>query len=297
MSKTKPDFGILILGFNRPDVLEKTLSSLRAFADFSEAHVFLSLDGPRENDDISLVQTCMKKFDLFAEEIPKASKLYSPQNQGLRNNVMNSVTEAFGTVQKLLVLEDDCAIGKTTIEYFNWGFHQLAVRDDMGAISGNYLGPKKTNQAFLAKRFASWGWATNKKTWQGFMESEYSQLPIAKLRADLVRLTKNDPLPYKYEYRKMSKRLEVLDSWAIPFSLFLRSEQLLTIKPTLNQIHNIGFGVGATHTVRGNSLSIETASIDHSSLNLLSPAGSRAIERREAWTKFSRLAKELVFGS
>jgi hypothetical protein len=239
----------------------------------------------------------MKKFDLFAEEVPRASKLYSPQNQGLRNNVMNSVTEAFGTVQKLLVLEDDCAIGKTTMEYFNWGFHQLAVRNDIGAISGNYLGPKKTNQAFVAKRFASWGWATNKRTWQGFLESEYSQWPLAKLRGDRARITKNDPLPNKYEYRKMSKRLEVLDSWAIPFSLFLRSEQLLTIKPTLNQIHNIGFGVGATHTVRGSSLSIETASIDHSSLNLLSPARSRAIERREAWTKLSRLAKEYVFGS
>lgn len=297
MRKTKPDFGILILGFNRPDVLERTLNSLRASSDLSEAYVFLSLDGPRNDSDVSLVQDCSKKFDLFAEEIPKVSKLYKSHNQGLRENVMNSVSEAFGTVQKLLVLEDDCSIGNTTVDFFNWGCQQLDAREDIGAISGNYLGPKRKNQAFLAKRFASWGWATDQKTWHGFRESEFSQLPLAELRGNLAKLTKNDPLPYTYEYRKMSKKLRSLDSWAIPFGLYLRSVNLQTIKPTVNQIHNIGFGAGATHTFRGSSLSIETSSIDQSNLDLLSPRLSRAAERREAWTKFLRLAKELVLGS
>ena len=293
-TKTKPEFGILILGFDRPRVLERTLESLDSNSSFTDSNLFLSLDGPRDSRDVQAVNECREVFDGFARGLSNISHLYSETNQGLRAKVIESATVAFKTVDKLMVLEDDCLVGERSLDFFNWGFERMSSEDVVGVISGTYTGPSKSNSAFLARRFNSWGWATSKKTWQNFLESSYSQVPLVDLHSEIARLTSKDPFPYRYEYRRISKNLSKLDSWAIPFDMFLRSENLLAIKPTVNQIQNIGFGDSATHTGRGSSLSIEAGGLDVSKLRLAGRDESVKIERAEAWSKFGKLAKELL---
>ena len=293
--EAKPEVGILVLGFNRPTVLERTVDSLKKNPNLSEAKLFLALDGPRDDKDVQAVTECKRVFDQFFEGFEKATELYSDTNRGLRIKVIQSVTEAFKTVDNLLVLEDDCLIGGSSIAFFKWGFEQMNARDDIGVISGTHLGPSEPNKAFLAKRFSSWGWATNKQTWHGFLESSYLQVPLVELKSEIARLTAKDSFPYRFEYRRISHNLGNLDSWAIPFDMFLRSENLLALKPTENQIQNIGFGDNATHTGNGSSLSIETVHLDVPKLQLAGREESAKIERAEAWSKFSKLAKELLF--
>ena len=295
MTRTKPEFGILVLGFNRPELLERTLDSLGRESSLSNAELFLALDGPRDNEDVQAVTDCRRVCDEFTREVHQATKLYSETNKGLRTKVIESVTEAFKTVDGLMVLEDDCLIGESSIDFFIWGFEQMEANDDIGVISGTYLGQRKPNEAFLAKRFSSWGWATKKQTWHRFLESNHSQVPLVELQSEIARMTANDPYPYQHEYRRISKNLNRLDSWAIPFDMFLRSENLLSLKPTVNQIQNIGFGDNATHTGRGTSLSIEAGGLDVLELRLAGRDESVRIERAEAWSKFWKLAKELIF--
>ena len=294
MAETRPEFGILVLGFNRPTVLGKTLDSLNKNSSLTSTNLFLSLDGPRDVKNDQAVSQCEKVFEDFAEGLDNSSKFFSDTNKGLRTKVIESVTEAFRTVERLVVLEDDCLVGKSSIDFFNWGFEQLEARDSVGVISGTHLGPSKPNEAFLSKRFSSWGWATNKQTWQRFLESTYLQVPLVELYSEIARLTAQDFFPYRYEYRRISKNLSKLDSWAIPFDVFLRSENLLAIKPTVNQIQNIGFGDNSTHTDRGSSLSIEAGHLDISKIQLAGRDESVKIEVAEAWSKFRKLAKELI---
>lgn len=296
MTKTKPTFGILVLAFNRPDVLKRSLNALRANSDLSDTSVFLSLDGPRQLRDRDLVHQCRIELDVFLSTVPSASVITSATNQGLRRNVLKSVTTAFKSVEHLLVLEDDCLIGDTTVPYFNWGFRELAASDSIGAVSGSYLGIENKNLAFLAQRFNSWGWGSNRGIWKAFLESKYAQEPLTGLVPELRRIVKTSPMYYKYEYRKIARNLSRLDSWAIPFDLFLRSQDLYTVKPTVNQIQNIGFEAMATHTFKGSSLSIEVASINQSNLELASLQESEVIEKSESWHKFRKLAKESIFG-
>ena len=295
IERAKPEFGILILGFNRPEILAKTLELLKNNACLSETKTFLSLDGPRGHNETRKVDDCRKVFDSFADECGQATKLYSDAHQGLRANVIKSVSLALRTVDKLLVLEDDCLIGSSSLDFFSWGFGQMDSRNDIGVISGTYLGPKKSNQAFFAKRFSSWGWATNRQTWHRFLQSKYSQTPLVELKSELSTLTSNDPCTYRYEYSQILRSLQGLDSWAIPFDLFLRSENMFALKSAVNQITNIGFGNEATNTLRGASLSIDTGFLDISKLQLASLEESVKIERVEAWTKFQKLAKDFLF--
>ena len=294
MSNISADFGVLILGFNRPGLLNQTLTALSENADLSQRVGFFSLDGPRDNLDLELVNQSREVFSGFENSFGQVHKFYEDSNIGLRNKVIQGVTQAFNEVDNLLVLEDDCLVGPSTFDYFQYGFDWLE-KQKTGVVSGNYLGNKKSNGAFVANRFSSWGWGTNKETWNKFLAHSFSQTPLVDLKSEIRRLSRNDPLPYRYEYRRIAKNLEKLNSWAIPFDMFLRDQQIKTLKPTTNQIQNIGFGLQATHTTRGSALSIPAGYLDISSVTPADEQTSFSVERREAWTKFSKLARERFF--
>ena len=294
MSNKTIEFGILILGFNRPELLNRTLSALADTGSLKDSLGFFSLDGPRDGADVETVKQCQDVFSNYEGSFKETVNYFSYSNLGLRDKVMQSVTKAFERVDKLMVLEDDCVVGETTIDYFSFGFNWLQSQL-LGVISGNYLGRARSEEAFLAKRFGSWGWGTNASTWNRFRLHAFSQKPLVELKPEIHKLTSTVPLPYRYEYKQMSLRLDELNSWAIPFDMFLRSEGIKTLKPTRNQIQNIGFGSESTHTSRGLSLSIPTQKLDIENLVVADEKISSRIEKQEAWTKFSLLAKELIF--
>ena len=291
MCKSSVDFGILILGFNRPDVLLKALTALDEHGDLSQRIGFFSADGPRRNSETELIHETHKVFAHFEKRFKAVHRFYEDSNVGLRNKVIQGVTQAFEEVDYLLVLEDDCLIGPSTFEFFQYGFDWLKRRN-LGVISGNYLGNQKGQGAFLANRFSSWGWGTNKETWNLFLLNSFSRSPLVELKSHVKRLTKEDPFPNRFEYARIAANLERLDSWAIPFDMFLRSEDIRTLKPTENQIQNIGFGLAATHTSRGSSLSLPAEPLAMSSLVLVDEKTSARLEKHEAWAKFNRLALE-----
>jgi hypothetical protein len=294
MSNISADFGVLILGFNRPALLNQTLTALSKNADLSQRVGFFSLDGPRDSLDVESVKRSRQVFSDFEDNFGQVHKFYEDSNIGLRNKVIRGVTKAFNEVENLLVLEDDCLIGPSTFEYFQYGFDWLG-KQKTGVVSGNYLGNDKSDGAFAANRFSSWGWGTNKETWNKFLAHSFSQTPLVDLKSEIKRLTRNDPLPYRYEYRQITNNLHKLNSWAIPFDMFLRDQLIKTLKPKTNQIQNIGFGLEATHTARGSSLSIPAEYLDVGSTALADEKSSSMIEKREAWIKLLKLARERFF--
>lgn len=296
MSPPSKKLGMLVLGFNRPFLLHKTLSSLKEFTELRDLEFFLSLDGPRDSEEKTKVDSCRDMFDEFAQQSTSFSKYYSQWNRGLKESVVSAVSSAFEdtNIEYLIVVEDDCVFGPSTLDFFKWGFQQMSRLDEIGVVSGSYFGNDTSLVGFTAERFSSWGWGTNRSVWQDFLENTYAKASIESLGPDLKYLTKRAPLPYRYEYTRIIKNLRKLDSWAVPFDMFLRSKGLLTIKPTINQIQNIGFGEDATHTGRGSSLSIVVDYLDVSKIHLASRHRSKRIELFEAWSKFGKLTKEAL---
>lgn len=289
-----PKFGILILGYNRPRVLEQTIRTLSSNSNLQDASLFLSLDAPKNIEDSEPVRQSQEAFAELINSRINATRLFSSSHQGLRGNVIQSVSTAFETVERLLVLEDDCQIGESTISFFNWGFNELERNPIAGALSGSYFGRAIKDTAYLGRRFSSWGWGTEKAIWSEFLHSRYLDMSAPELSLEILRLSERDPRPYRWEYQRISKKLSSLDSWAIPFDFFLRSRNLRTIKPAVNQIRNVGFGDGATHTGRGSSLSIKTGYVDVSKIRIANPRESWKLEKLEARAKVGKLACELL---
>lgn len=292
--KDRKPLAILVLGFNRPDSLSLSLGALSQVALGHAAHFFLALDGSRGPNDKGDVKRCQALFDRFSERQEHVTKLYATSHHGLRDHVVRSVTKALQTNHRIVVLEDDCILGPTSLDFFKWGLDRMEEHISVGAVSGTYFGPGIPDLAFEAARFNSWGWATNNRTWARFVDSSFLQTPLTKLGPDMTRLAKRSPLPYKYEYLRIKRRLRELNSWAIPFDLFLREHGLTTIKPTMNQVKNIGFASDATHTFRGHSLSLSTSDLAVERISLSEASQAKRIEGLEAWTKFSRLSRELL---
>ena len=287
--------GVLILGYKRPQLLRRTLSALETHgANYAET-VFFSLDGPSHPREKSAVTACESVFEEASLRLGPAKKIYSIHNRGLRRSVMESVSSAFEAVDALVVLEDDCVVGPSSLDFFRWGLASMKSHIDVGVISGTYLGRTKIDSAFYSDRFSSWGWGTNRETWEKFLSHSFSTKPLVDMEPEIKRLTRHVPLPYKYEYGQIRKNLQKLDSWEIPFDMFLRDQNLRALKPTKNQIQNIGFGVRATHTSRGGSLSISAGYLKTTGLIVANQESSSVLEKREAWVKFLKLARERLF--
>ena len=299
MIRETEKIGVLVLGFVRPELLQRCLEALTGNLEQESVHAFFSLDGPRDNrsGDLELIKSCQDVFGEFESKFSRVTWLVSEQNQGLRKKVLESVDKAFDEVDALIVLEDDCLVGTNSIGFFTRSLREFASEKTIGAISGTYLGPNlgpASPSIFGAKRFNSWGWATWKKNWKDFRSSKFSNSLLVELKGEMKRQTKTYPLPYRLEYSRMRKKANNLDSWAIPFGLFLKSQNLRTLKPTSNLVTNAGFDLDATHTRRGSYLSRQSASPTFQNYSLPKRAVSDHIEAFEAWRKLVLLSLELL---
>ena len=287
--------GVLILGFNRPELLRACLNALIANPICKNLNVFFSLDGPRIGDENEkkAVEECLGIFKEFESSFGEVSWLVSEVNQGLRAKVLGSVDYAFQNVDELVVLEDDCILGNTSLSFFLDALNVFKENRNLGAVSGTYLGPalpSRLTNVFESQRFNSWGWATWKDVWVDFRVSHFSIQPAKSLSKEMLTLTREYPLPYRVEYSRMVRNIGNLDTWAIPFGLYLKSQNIKTLKPTKNMVTNTGFGLNATHTRTGSLLSRRAKNYDFDLRALPILRVSRFIERLEAWNKALLLA-------
>jgi hypothetical protein len=293
MSQSKQ--GVLILGFNRPELLRACLKALIANPMCKNLSAFFSLDGARLGDENEekAVEECLAIFKEFESSFGQVLWLVSHLNQGLRAKVLSSVDYAFDYVDELVVLEDDCILGNNSFSFFLDALNLFKRNPNIGAVSGTYLGPtlpRRVTNVFEAQRFNSWGWATWKDVWEDFRSSHFSIQPAKSLSKEMLTLTREYPLPYRVEYSRMSRKIGNLDTWAIPFGLYLKSQNIKTLKPTKNMVTNSGFGLNATHTRTGSLLSRRAKNYDFESLSLPRVTLSRLIEGLEAWNKALLLA-------
>ena len=252
------------------------------------------LDGPKGNQDLESVSSCAEMFDQFSKSVKNCSIHEFSKNRGLRQSVLEGVNLAFREVDYLIVLEDDCMIGPSTMEFFGWAFEALNQIDQVGVISGHYVGPAQSGRAFLSQRFSSWGWATTSKVWSDFLNHPYSKMSAGQLVEEIPELIRGSVFPQQLEYRLIMAKLHSLDSWALPFDSFLRASGLKALKPKANQIRNIGFGNEATHTQIGKSLSRRPAHFALANIEVESAKESLKTERSESWRRLAFLARDWI---
>ena len=236
---------ILITCYNRPDLLEALLQSLKDY----DGKLYVSLDYPKD----------YKKDGRTFEENGRLCRKYSDiifefqifdVNQGCFQGVTKAISWAFEKEDKLIIFEDDIKFDSAFLKFANEALDQLEGDNSIGSISGLNLVPRlsqsfPSNSTRLSIYTATWGWATWKNRWQDYM-ADLGTFP--KLDWSWVSQSWSHSEKYYWNHVFQSVADGNVDSYGYRwlYSNWKRSRWTLT--PNENLTLNLGFGPDATHT-------------------------------------------------
>ena len=242
---------ILIIGFNRPDLLLVLINRLREIAP---TKIYAAIDGARDGrmGEAQKVAECRQ----LVEGIDWPSEVltnFQTSNLGCGLGVSTAISWFFENEERGIILEDDIIPHPSFFPYCSELLDRYEHDERVFAISGcNFVPPESQSHPEQAYRFSQvphiWGWATWRRSWK------QHQLDIAGWRHKLPPIKlwarAGHSLPaslYWASTFELLARKEV-DTWDGQLVLASMVSHQLTATSNVNLIENIGFGETATHT-------------------------------------------------
>ena len=172
---------ILIIGFNRPKLLKKLLSTIPLS---NSRRIYISIDGPRQPSEAIKVNEVRELVEAFAKrnlEVEIEFR-FSEQNLGCKSGVRAAIDWAFESENSLIILEDDILVSKEFFSYMDYFLNHFETDLQIWHINGfsPLLPPYKNQFSYLTKFAHVWGWATWKNRWVEY-DRELSSYQPGKL--------------------------------------------------------------------------------------------------------------------
>jgi hypothetical protein len=235
---------VLVIGFNRPNSLEKVFNSL---ASSKPSRVLVAIDGPRKNIESDLPKVL--KAQNTVSNINWNCRIetrFRTQNLGIRKGIPDAVSWAIEKYGRVIVIEDDLIPGPSFIDFMQNSLNRFEKNLRIGHISGYNLVPKKfiTNPENLYRKSKfpeSFGWGTWDRAWKFYTD----EIEIESI--DRQSFTKFE----KYSWTKYFQMASAdqISTWAFRWVAALWKNDLLCISPNRNISTYVG-QINGTHTKR-----------------------------------------------
>ncbi len=212
--------------------------------DLSGFDLLVFQDGPKDRNDA--LET--RKVTELIESYPPSKfkhKLIRPQNIGLAEAVTESLNICFKNYERAIMLEDDILICDGFLNFMQTALDRYANDNMVAGISGFSYYPKALNSAYFLPIGCSWGWATWKRSWEGFENDPKSALLSIKKSG---RIDDFDFGTYPFSSILHSAAGGSSNSWAIQFYVQFFLKRQLFLFPPVSLCQNIGFDGSGTHT-------------------------------------------------
>lgn len=247
---------VLFMTFNRPSTTRRVFEAIKKIQPH---RLYLACDGPRAGnaeDDrkCSEVREIISKVDWPCE----VKTLFRNENLGCMNACTQAISWFFDHEDKGIILEDDCL---PTQSFFNYCEEVLEkYKDDNRVVhvNGNNYNTSKVTPTDYSYHFTYfpqvWGWATWRRAWKKFQTT----MPLFKQFDDSqffrhIGLTDRDYAKIRLRWLKVYKQ-EVTNVWDYQWHFINMLEGNLVVSPVQNQISNLGFSEGSTHSPHVNLL-------------------------------------------
>ena len=238
---------ILLIFFNRPD---KTKKILEIIENLDAKNIFISADGPR--DKFSEDRICCAKVKNLIEEFSKGKNVkvkINTYNQGLKKNIINSISWFFSNVEKGIIIEDDCIPSLSFFDFCQNLLNKYETNDQIMQINGTNLGVDYSGiieeSYFFSKLNHVWGWATWKRSWVHF-DNEFKDYKYLKKNNSFNKYYVNNKITnwmVKYFDKSQSGKDNI---WSINWAYSILKNNGLCITPSKNLVQNIGFDGSGT---------------------------------------------------
>ena len=235
---------IVLLGFNRPQHMERLLTTLQDNREFQTIPVLAFVDGPRNRDDEKLISQVVKAV---LSVRPDADVTRRIENLGVAKSVTTAVTEALIKYEQVIVLEDDLELSPQFLRYMLDGLDLYRAEPKVASIHG-YTIPMRglPHATYFLRGTDCWGWGTWRKSWRLYQDDS----------AALLNELMNKSLGSDFTFNHSSPHLDLLkaaemgevDSWAIRWhaSVFLAGG--LTLNPSVSLVRNAGMDGSGRHS-------------------------------------------------
>ena len=238
---------ILVIGFNRPDLLLDLFNRLR---DLQPSRLLVAIDGPRDGvqGDIEMVDEC--KATILQIDWPcSVDTLFRKSNLGCGKAVSSAIEWAFTLHDELVILEDDIVPNLNFFHFCSRGLEAYRSNQDVMSIGGyNSTSIQSCDGDTFSSYPEIWGWATWKAKWSTY-SFEISDITltdiIAIIRANNFNLLAS--LLWLIRFRKV--KAKKIDTWDYQFVFASFTNNKLHLISPDNQIKNVGFDARATHTI------------------------------------------------
>lgn len=248
---------VLVIGFNRPDVLRQSIAKLR---ESKPLHMYFACDGARENKHgedalVAEVRSIMEKeIDWPCEKHYR----YNDINKGAEVTVSESINWVLSDNDYVIILEDDIIVPLSFLRFAQEMLYRYKDNDKIYQITScNYTPmslPHNEDYTFGFSGHIS-GWATWKRAWNHFnlyvndFETTTNNLYA---RTDLLDSEKKE---FRNRCVLLKNKGIGKSSWDTIWAYIKKRDGGLTIIPRVHLSSNVGvIGLHSKGATRVNNL-------------------------------------------
>jgi hypothetical protein len=233
---------ILIIGFNRPHIINKTFDCIR---NAKPQKLYIAIDGPRqwkeeESDLVNKVKEIVSQVNWTCDVKYK----FSDENKGAEITVSSAISWVLSEEKYVIVIEDDIIAPFAFLRFAQEMLIKYQHESQITIVSGcNFtpIGTPNKEDYFFAKYGHSWGWATWKRAWEGFdlnleIKEEHLQLEFLKS----ITNSNKEAKYYQRVFTQMKNNGVGNNTWDYISLYRNRINNKLSIIPRVNLTSNIG---------------------------------------------------------
>ena len=243
---------ILILGFNRPNLLQELINRIKVF---EPEKIYISIDGARKNNtkDKKLIEKIKK---IVLNEITWDCDLktkFFENNYGVKNAPVKGINWLFENEEMGIILEDDVNPDISFFPFITTLLNKYKYDHKIMMISGNnyiYSKNKIKENYYFSKSPGTHGWATWKRSWKKFDLSmmNFTKFDFFKI---LYYFNFNLAKTHYFYKRFLLCKNDKIQAWDYQHFYSIINNNGLIIKPNINLCKHIGWeletGEESTH--------------------------------------------------
>jgi len=235
--------------FNRPGTTEQVFA---AIAKAQPPVLLVVADGPRpdrvgEAEKCAAARAVIERVDWPCD----VRTNFANTNLGLKRRMSSGITWVFEQVEEAIILEDDIVPDPTFFRFCEELLDKYRYDTRVGYISGNnvLLGARTTPYSYyFTSNLNGWGWASWRRAWQ-YYDVEMKLWPAIRDQGQLPSLFNGRRFAHSTtRLYELCYRGEV-DIWDVQWEFACRTQNMMTITPSVPLVKNIGIGADSTTTI------------------------------------------------